>query len=126
MAELVVVVLRNPPSAPWRSCRIPNSAGGRSGAAARRSMRTNDQATTAHPPSSTPPATNPAGRAMTVNPTTKAMTAAVNTADPARFSDLLGSVSRSGGTETAMITARTAASGRWTKKMSRGSRYASG
>jgi hypothetical protein len=49
---------------------------------------------------------------MIVVPTTKAMTAPVNTADPSRFRDRAGSPSRPAGTELAMTAASTPASGR--------------
>jgi hypothetical protein len=49
---------------------------------------------------------------MTVDPTTKAMTTAVDASDPARFSDWAGPSRRSAGTEMAMTSPRTTASGR--------------
>ena len=106
MTGLVVAVFRKPPSAPSRSARSPVSWRGSSGGAARRSMSTNSRASTAHPARARPPVTCPPGRVMTVVPTTNAITAAVNAADPARFSDSGRWSPVSGGTETAMIARR--------------------
>jgi hypothetical protein len=61
--------------------------------------------------SSNPPASRPAGRVTMVVARTKVMTAAVNTADPARFSEV-AVLSSADGTDRAMAAARMTASGR--------------
>src|SRR6202012_4426696 len=58
------------------------------------------------------PAGRPPGRVITWVPTTKAITAAVNAADPARFSDGAERLSASPGTDVTMAAARPAAIGR--------------
>src|SRR5689334_15195434 len=82
-------------------------------------MITNEAARTAQETSNAIPTARLAGWAITVHPTTNVMTAAVNVADPARFSDLAGMLSVPDGTEIAMIAARAAASGRYAQKINR-------
>lgn len=112
MAELVAAVLRNAPAAPRRSGGIRSTAEGSNGAAARRSARTNAAASGAASSTMTAPTARWPGRAITVVPTTTAMTAAVNAVAAAAFSDPAGPGPRSRGTERTTAAASAAASGR--------------
>lgn len=112
ITELVVAVLRKLASVPRRSRRLRRSGAGSSGAAARRSTARKTATSTTLVPSSSPPTIRSAGWVMTVVPTTNAMTAAVKTADPARFSEVAGRSSAPAGTEITMAAAIAAASGR--------------
>jgi hypothetical protein len=112
ITELVAAVLRKPPRDPCRSRRLPISGAGNSGAAIRRSTIGKTPARTTLATSSNPPASRPAGWVTMVVPTMKVMTAAVNTADPARLSEVAMLPSAPGGTDRAMAAARMTASGR--------------
>ena len=87
ITELVVAVLRKPPRVPWRRGRWLTSGYGSRGAAARRSAATKAPTSTTQAPSRRSPTVRQAAVVIRVVPTTKAITAAVNRADPARLSD---------------------------------------
>ena len=87
MAELVAAVLRNAPAAPRRSGCIRRTAAGSKGAAARRSALMNAIASGTASRTMPAPAARWPGRPTMVVPTTTAMTAAVNAAAAATFSD---------------------------------------
>jgi hypothetical protein len=112
ITELVVAVLRKPPRVPWRRGRWLTSGYGSRGAAARRSAATNAPTSTTQAPSRRSPTVRQAAVVIRVVPTTKAITAAVNRADPARLSDNPAVPPAPGGTDRAMAAARMTASGR--------------
>ena len=112
MAELVAAVLRNEPAAPRRSGGIRSAAAGRKGAAARRSALMNKAVSGTASRRMTAPAGRWPGRAITVVPTTTAMTAAVNTAAASVFRDPEWLGPRSWGTARMTAAATAAASGR--------------
>ncbi len=112
MAELVAAVLRNEPAAPRRSGGIRSAVAGRKGAVARRSALMNKAVSGTASRRMPAPAGRWPGRAMTVVPTTTAMTAAVNTTAASAFRDPEWLGPRSWGTARMTAAASATASGR--------------